>query len=193
MNINMRLGEIGIKIVYYGPPYSGKTTNIERLHATANPGHRSELTSMKNKEDRTLFFDFMQLELGQIGGLTPRINLYTVPGQVIYEATRQIVLRGADAIVFVADSSAKQLRDNLWSWRQLTAQLVAMNCDPEKFPVVVQLNKRDLPDALSVQDIRKGLNLNGHRCIEAQARRDIGTRETLRAAVKAVLGADRHG
>jgi hypothetical protein len=191
MRINMQRGEISIKVVYYGPPYSGKTTNLERLHATAQPSRRSELTSMKNKEDRTLFFDFMQLELGTIGGLTPRINLYTVPGQVIYEATRQIVLRDADAVIFVADSSAAKLTENLWSWRQLKAQLAGLNYDLKKFPVIVQFNKRDLADALSVTDIRRGLNLNGQTGIEAQALRDIGTRETLRAAVKAVLGGGR--
>src|SRR5262245_46492106 len=105
MIVNSARKEILVKIVYYGPPFSGKTTNIEQLFTVIPPERRSELTSMKNNEDRTLFFDFMQVEMAQIGGYTPRFNLYTVPGQVIYSATRKIVLRGADAVVFVVDSN----------------------------------------------------------------------------------------
>src|SRR3990172_7208015 len=101
MHIDRARGEITVKIVYYGPPFSGKTTNLERLHATMEPQIRGPLTSLKNNEDRTLFFDYMQVELGQIGGLKPRFNLYTVPGQALYEVTRKIVLRGAHAVVFV--------------------------------------------------------------------------------------------
>jgi signal recognition particle receptor subunit beta len=188
MQINRQRGEISVKIVYYGPPYSGKTTNLERLHATSNPVHRSDLTSMKNSEDRTLFFDYMYIELGKIGGLTPRFNLYTVPGQVIYEATRQIVLRGADAVVFVADSSRHQISQNIWSWRQLHRQLTELRINLQSFPIIVQMNKRDLPDAMPVSLLRHMLRLNGQTCTEAQAIRDVGTRETLKAAIKAVLG-----
>jgi hypothetical protein len=188
MNINRQRQEISVKIVYYGPPFAGKTTNLERLFATTNPARRSDLTSMKNSEDRTLFFDFLQIELGKIGGLTPRFNLYTVPGQVMYEATRQIVLRGADVVVFVADSSAAKLRENLYAWRQLHQQLGELRVDPRRFPIIVQLNKRDMPDALPIPDLQRMLPINGQVCLEAQAIHDVGTRETLKAAIKAVLG-----
>jgi hypothetical protein len=188
MHINRDRGELNVKIVYYGPAYSGKTTNLERLYATTHPARRSELTSVKNSEDRTLFFDFLQIELGKVGGLVPRINLYTVPGQVMYEVTRQIVLRGADAVIFVADSQAGQFSENFRSWQQLQTHLSQAKLGAEKLPVVIQFNKRDVPDAMPIEMLRKGLHLNGQPCVEAQALRDVGTRETLRAAIKAVLG-----
>lgn len=188
MQINRLRQEINVKIVYYGAPYSGKTTNLERLHATTAAQRRSELTSMKNSDDRTIFFDYMQVELNKIGGLTPRFNLYTVPGQVIYETTRQIVLRGADAVVFVVDSAPVQLRETLQAWQQLQTQLTQLNMDLHKFPIIVQFNKRDLPNAVPTAVLSKVLRLNGQPCIEAQALRDIGTRETLKAAIKAVMG-----
>ena len=109
MFINWQRRELNLKIVYYGPALSGKTTNLEQIHARTNPERRGELISLKTNEDRTLYFDFLQLELGKIGSLTPKIHLYTVPGQTYYEATRKVVLRGADGIVFVADSSAQRL------------------------------------------------------------------------------------
>ncbi len=188
MQVNRLRGEIGVKIVYYGPPYSGKTTNLERLFATVDPSKRSQLTSMKNQEDRTLFFDYMQIELGKVGGLTPRFNLYTVPGQVMYEATRQIVLRGADAVIFVADSGANRLADNVQSWLQLKKQLLTINPDPNAVPIIVQFNKRDLSNALPVNDLKRQMRIANNLCVEAQAMRDIGTRETLKAAITSVLG-----
>jgi signal recognition particle receptor subunit beta len=190
MQINPRLGELNIKIVYYGPPYSGKTTNLERLYATTNPQRRSQLTSMKNHEDRTLFFDFMQIEMGKIGSLTPRFNLYTVPGQVIYAVTRQIILRNADAVVFVADSAPEKLAENIWSWQQLQQQLHALGYELRTFPIIVQINKRDLPNALPIAVLRDCLQLQGRACIEAQALHDIGTRETLKATIRSVLGSN---
>lgn len=188
MQVNRLRGEIGVKIVYYGPPYSGKTTNLERLFATVDPVKRSQLTSMKNQEDRTLFFDYMQIELGKIGGLTPRFNLYTVPGQVMYEATRHIVLRGADAVIFVADSAADRLADNVSSWLQLKKQLLSLNPDPTAVPIIIQFNKRDVPTALPTIVLKREMKLANQPCIEAQAMRDIGTRETLKAAITSVLG-----
>lgn len=188
MNINRQRGEITVKIVYYGAPYSGKTTNLERLHVTTPSSHRSALTSLKNSEDRTLFFDYMQVELNKIGGLTPRFNLYTVPGQPMYETTRQIVLRGADAVIFVVDSSMKQMAANLRSWEQLHKQLAGLQVNIHKFPLIVQFNKRDVPDAVPVPLLKKVFGPGERACVEAQALRDIGTRETLRAAIKAVMG-----
>ena len=188
MQVNQLRREISVKIVYYGPPYSGKTTNLERLFATIDPARRSQLTSMKNQEDRTLFFDYMQIELGKIGGLTPRFNLYTVPGQVMYEATRHIVLRGADAVIFVADSGADRLPENISSWQQLKKQLLALNPDPNAVPIIIQMNKRDVSNALPVMALKREMRITTNVCIEAQAMNDIGTRETLKAAITSVLG-----
>jgi len=187
MHIDRARGEISLKIVYYGPPFSGKTTNLQQLHETMDPALRGSLTSLKNNEDRTLFFDYMQVEFGKVGGLTPRFNLYTVPGQALYQATRKIVLRGADAVVFVADSAPAQLGENLNSWRQLAEHLAEWKVDVQGFPVVVQLNKRDLPEAVPVATLQRVLHLNGRACIEAQAIHGIGIRETLRSAIKAAL------
>ena len=187
MHIDRARGEITVKIVYYGPPFSGKTTNLERLHATMEPQIRGPLTSLKNNEDRTLFFDYMQVELGPVGGLKPRFNLYTVPGQALYEVTRKIVLRGADAVVFVADSSHCQIEENLKSWGQLLAHLRQLGQDPLRFPITVQVNKRDLPDAVSLETLQGLLDLNGRECVQAQAIYDIGVRETLRAVIREVF------
>jgi small GTP-binding protein len=187
MIINNARKEILVKIVYYGPPYSGKTTNIERLFTIIPSERRSDLTSMKNSEDRTLFFDFMQVELGKIGGYTPRFNLYTVPGQVIYSATRKIVLRGADAVIFVVDSDPSKLKENLWSWMQLHDQLTENQIKPDEFPIILQMNKRDLPNAAPIETLRSILKLNGHNYIEAQAMHGIGVRETLKAAIDTVI------
>lgn len=116
MFINWQLRQINLKIVYYGPALSGKTTNLEQIHTRIDPTRRSDLVSLKTYEDRTLYFDFLQLELGKINGLTPKIQLYTVPGQAFYEASRRLVLRGADGVVFVADSGSNRINDNVDSW-----------------------------------------------------------------------------
>src|SRR5512141_1581578 len=123
MFINWSRRELNLKIVYYGPALSGKTTNLEQIYKRMDPKRRSEMVSLKTSEDRTLFFDFLQLELGKVAGLTPKIQLYTVPGQVYYEATRKLVLNGVDGVVFVADSQPGRLKDNLESWRGLHEHL----------------------------------------------------------------------
>ncbi len=123
MLINWQSRQLNLKVVYYGPAMSGKTTNLEQIHARVDPNRRSELVSLKTSEDRTLFFDFMQLELGKICGLTPNIHLYTVPGQSYYEASRKLVLRGADGVVFVADSTAGRINENRKSWQDMIVHL----------------------------------------------------------------------
>lgn len=188
MFINWKLREINLNIVYYGPALSGKTTNLEQIHARLNPGKRSELFTLNTHEDRTIFFDFMQLELEPIGGLRPRFGLYTVPGQVYYEATRETVLRRADGVVFVADSQAARLEDNIASWRDMQQHLSRMGYSLPGFPCVVQLNKRDLPDALAVAEIKEALGVSPvYPCYEAVALQGIGVQETLQAAMLAVM------
>jgi signal recognition particle receptor subunit beta len=187
MLINWSRREINLKLVYYGPALSGKTTNLEQIHRQLDPSHRSELVSLKTSEDRTLFFDFMQLELGMIGGLRPKFSLYTVPGQVMYAVTRKIVLQGADGVVFVVDSAPDRLKANVESWRQLHEHLRELRLNPATFPIVVQFNKRDLPDALPLPTLTAALRFNGHPSQEASALRDMGVRETLRTVAGTML------
>jgi signal recognition particle receptor subunit beta len=144
MHINWQLRELNLKIVYYGPALSGKTTNIEQIHARVDPAHRSELVSLKTHEDRTLFFDFMQIELGRINNLVPKIHLYTVPGQSYYEASRRLVLRGADGIVFVADSAPERANANILSWEDMESHLASFDLSVDQLPIVIQCNKQDL-------------------------------------------------
>ncbi len=187
MFINWQSRELNLKIVYYGPALSGKTTNLEQIHARIDPKRRGELVSLKTHEDRTLFFDFMQLELGKIGGLVPKIQLYTVPGQVYYEASRRIVMRGVDGIVFVVDSSASRLNDNLESWASMKMNLAALNIPMKNVPIVVQLNKRDLPTALPLATLTSVLPINGYTHLEAVAVQSKGVFDTLKTIVNAVV------
>jgi signal recognition particle receptor subunit beta len=187
MFINWQLRELNLKIVYYGPALSGKTTNLEQIHARVNPEKRSELISLKTAEDRTLYFDFLQLELGKISGLTPKIHLYTVPGQTYYEASRKLVLRGADGVVFVADSAANRVDDNLELWKNMKTHVASFNIPLGDIPIVVQFNKRDLPNAVSPIDLRSTLRLNGYPTFEAVATNGQGVFDTLKAIVNGVV------
>ncbi|MFQ5611070.1 MAG: ATP/GTP-binding protein [Anaerolineae bacterium] len=186
MFINWQLRELNLKVVYYGPALSGKTTNLEQIHAKVDPRRRGELISLKTAEDRTLYFDFLQLELGKISGLTPKIHLYTVPGQAYYEASRKLVLRGADGVVFVADSAANRTTDNLESWENMKAHLVSLNL-PADIPLVVQLNKRDLPNAMPAPLLRNILHVNGQPTFESVAVRGQGVFDTLKAIISGVV------
>jgi signal recognition particle receptor subunit beta len=185
MFINRRSLELNLKIVYYGPAMSGKTTNLMTIHKHANPNVRGELVSLKTREDRTIFFDYMQMELGQIGKLKPRFHLYTVPGQVYYAASRKLVLRGADGVVFVVDSQAARVRDNVESWRNLDQHLQELNLSG--IPIVVQYNKRDLPEAAPVPALAKVLNVNGHKTCEAVAATGDGVFDTLKIMMNEVI------
>jgi hypothetical protein len=180
MFINWQQRELNLKIVYYGPALSGKTTSLEQIHARITPARRSQLVSLKTHEDRTLFFDFLQLELGKIEGLTPKIHLYTVPGQTYYEASRKLVLRGADGVVFVVDSSENRLADNLISWQNMQTQLASLGVTPASLPTVVQLNKQDLPQAMPAWKLQRLLRLNGHPVITAAAIQGQGVFDTFR-------------
>jgi small GTP-binding protein len=187
MHINFQLRELNLKIVYYGPALSGKTTNLEKIFERVNPAQRSELVSLKTQEDRTLFFDFLQLELGKIGGLTPKIHLYTVPGQAYYEASRRLVLRGTDGVVFVADSSLSRVDDNQESWKNMRIHLWSFGINPDKLPTVVQFNKQDLPNALNTPTLKYLLRINGLPIVEAIATQGQGILETLRVIMREVI------
>lgn len=187
MFINWQLREMNLKIVYYGPALSGKTTNLEQIHARVDPRRRGELISLKTQEDRTLYFDFLQLELGKIGGLSPKIHLYTVPGQAYYEASRKLVLRGADGVVFVADSAASRAKDNLESWQSMKMHMAALDMPFSEIPLVVQFNKRDLPMVMPTTVLQNMLNLNGLSTFEAIATDGRGVFETLKAIINSVV------
>jgi signal recognition particle receptor subunit beta len=187
MRINWQLRRLNLKIVYYGPALSGKTTNLEVIHRSVNPKQRSDLVSLKTHEDRTLYFDFLQLELGKIAGLTPQIQLYTVPGQSYYEASRKIVLRGADGVVFVADSDRARMRANLLAWRNMREHLASFGIDVADFPIVVQFNKQDLSTAVPPSIISHILGVNGSPTFESVAIKGKGVLPTLKAITKQVI------
>ncbi len=171
--------EINAKIVYYGPGLSGKTTNLEYIHEKMPVHSKGKLVSMKTRTDRTLFFDFLPLELGEINGYRSRFLLYTVPGQVYYNATRKLVLKGADAIVFVADSSRAKLQDNIESLRNLEDNLNEYGMSLDHVPWVIQYNKRDVADAMPVTELHEQLNLLGVPAFEAVAMEGTGVHDTF--------------
>ena len=155
MFINWALQEISLKIVYYGPGLSGKTTNLQQIYDKINPAHRGEMVSLKTMEERTIFFDFMQFELPPIHGKKPKFSLYTVPGQYYYAASRRIILNGTDGVVFVADSQENRLNDNLDSILDLEQNLIRNNRSLEEIPWVLQYNKQDLHNNLSIEILQK--------------------------------------
>lgn len=184
--INVAAREIHGKIVYYGPGLSGKTTNLQYIHRRIPQDTKSNLLSIATETERTLFFDFLPLDLGKIHGFTIRFHLYTVPGQVLYERTRVAVLNGADGVVFVADSGRDRLQDNLESLTELASNIKAQGKRVGEFPLVVQYNKRDTPNALPVPILDKYLNTIKVPRFEAVAPEGTGVFETLRAICKLV-------
>lgn len=187
MFINWKLREINLKIVYYGPSLSGKTTSLEYIHSRTNPERRGELISLKTREDRTLYFDYMQFEMGTISGLKPRFNIYTVPGQVYYRGTRKLVLKGVDGLVFVADSQSRRLHENVEAIKDLYEDLVELGVAPGVLPLVLQCNKRDLPEIMPVQTIKEQLGLNGIPTFESVALDGIGVLDGLKCIVSSVV------
>ncbi len=179
--INFARREIEAKVVYYGPAFSGKTTNVQVLHQQVPAGQRGDLHTMATAEERTLFFDFVPVQLGQIAGFNAKFKLFTVPGQVFYKETRKVLLQGADAVVFVADSADDRGDANVDALIDLEENLRSHGLDLASIPLVIQLNKRDLPNARSVQDIAADLNPFGVPMIEATAFEGKGVMETLRA------------
>lgn len=187
MLINWKLRELNLKVVYYGPAFSGKTTNLIQIHSRVDAQKRSELISLKTQEDRTLYFDFLQLELGKINGLTPKIHLYTVPGQANYESSRRLVLHGADGVVFVADLGAESLAANIKAWKNMHTHLVSFGIVPARFPVVVQFNKKDLPGALPYERVAEQMQVNGRPKFPAAAVQGDGVQDTLKAIIQGVM------
>ncbi|HSJ57621.1 MAG TPA: gliding-motility protein MglA [Anaerolineae bacterium] len=187
MFINWKLRELNLKIVYYGPALSGKTTNLQYIHDHSNPSLRGDLVSLKTREDRTIFFDFLQIELGQIRGLRPKFNLYTVPGQVLYETTRKLVLKGADGVVFVADSQMARLADDIQAFQMLNQHLVELGMSPKQTPCVVQFNKRDLSSLAPVPVMKRLFARNGTPWFESVATDGNGVFETLKAVINLVV------
>jgi signal recognition particle receptor subunit beta len=154
VQINMQEREITVKVVYYGPALSGKTTNLLQLHQLINASARGKMVTLDTTDDRTLYFDFLPIQFGTQNGFSVKIKLFTVPGQVMHKSTRKVVLAGADAVAFVADSQRASASANAYSWRDMEANLKSNGIDFERMPKVVQFNKRDLPDVKSLQEIR---------------------------------------
>ena len=187
MQINLGSKRIHCKIVYYGPGYCGKTTNIQRVHDQMPVERRSDLTSIATEGDRTLFFDFMSLDLGQVMGMDTCFQLYTVPGQVYYNATRKLVLQGVDGLVFVADSSPDRMDANAESWHNLEENLKEYGLSLQELPIVIQFNKRDVSGALPVEELNRRINSIGAPTFEAVASQGEGVLPTLKGVCSTVL------
>ena len=185
--INKAINEVTLKLVYYGPGLCGKTTNLEQIYKNPKLDNKGKMISMATETDRTLFFDFMPMELGTIGGQKIRVQLYTVPGQVFYDATRKLVLRGADGVVFVADSQPSMRESNLESLENLRTNLRLNRIDPDKIAVVYQYNKRDLPAVASVEEMNEYMKPGRIPVVEAAAIQGTGVTQTLRQAVAKIL------
>lgn len=185
--VNYSSREITCKIVYYGPGRSGKTTNLQYIHAQVPDDRKGRMVSLATETDRTLFFDFLPLDLGTISGFQTRFQLYTVPGQVYYDATRKLVLQGADGVVFVGDSQRMQQDENLESFRNLQVNLLEQGTDPRTIPTCLQYNKRDLPNVLSLEAMDDLLNYRELPRYEACALSGIGVFDTLRGISELVL------
>ncbi|MEO7084280.1 MAG: GTPase domain-containing protein [Gemmatimonadaceae bacterium] len=187
--VNYATREITCKIVYYGPGRSGKTSNLQYIYGQVPDDRKGKMVSLATQTDRTLFFDFLPLDLGTISGFTTKFQLYTVPGQVYYQATRKLVLQGADGVVFVADSQTRQLEENIESFQDLHANLAEHGIDPRAVPLVMQYNKRDLPRELALDpaELSDALNFRGVPEFAADALHGPGVFETLRAISELVL------
>jgi signal recognition particle receptor subunit beta len=185
--INYASREINCKIVYYGPGLCGKTTNLQYIYDKTNPQAKGKLISLATETDRTLFFDFLPLELGTVRGFKTRFHLYTVPGQVFYDASRKLILKGVDGVIFVADSQNERMDANLESVDNLQVNLKSQGYDLTTLPYVLQLNKRDLPNVATVDEMRRLLVKKSEPTYEAVASKGTGVFETLKGVAKLVL------
>jgi signal recognition particle receptor subunit beta len=185
--INYSSREINCKIVYYGPGLCGKTTNLQYIYAKTNPEAKGKMISLETETERTLFFDFLPLSLGEIRGFKTRFHLYTVPGQVFYDASRKLILKGVDGVVFVADSQAERMDANLESLENLRTNLKEQGYELDNLPYVVQYNKRDLPNAVDLDYLKRYLNPTNVPDYEGVATTGVGVFDTLKAVAKQVL------
>lgn len=185
--INYASREINCKVVYYGTGLGGKTTNLEHVYAKVNPNTRGKMISLATETERTLFFDFLPIDLGEIRGFKTRFHLYTVPGQVYYNASRKLILKGVDGIIFVADSQVDRAEANIEAMHNLYENLESYGYDLSKIPFAIQYNKRDLPNILSVEQLRSELNPTGVPDFEAVAVDGVGVFETLKSVSKLVV------
>ena len=185
--INYASREINCKIVYYGPGLCGKTTNLQFVYQKTAPEAKGKMISLATETERTLFFDFLPLSLGEIRGFKTRFHLYTVPGQVFYDASRKLILKGVDGVVFVADSQEERIDANIESLENLRINLKEQGYDLDKLPYIIQYNKRDLPDVMSVEELRRELNTTNVPEFEACATTGEGVFETLKAVAKLIL------
>ena len=191
--INYSSREINCKIVYYGPGLCGKTTNLQYIYERTNPDAKGKMISLATETERTLFFDFLPLSLGEIRGFKTRFHLYTVPGQVFYDASRKLILKGVDGVIFVADSQMERLEANQESVENLRTNLAEQGYSLEKIPYVIQYNKRDLPNVVSVEELRPLINPMNVPDYEANARAGVGVFDTLKAVSKLVLNELKRG
>ena len=185
--INYAAREINCKLVYFGPGLCGKTTNLQYIYSKVDPISKGKLISLSTETERTLFFDFLPLELGTIRGFKTRFHLYTVPGQVFYDASRKLILRGADGVIFVADSQIERMESNIESLENLEVNLVEQKMRLELMPFVLQYNKRDLPNIVPIEGLHAALNPRYAPWFEACAPKGVGVFETLKGAAKLVL------
>ena len=185
--INYMAREINCKLVYYGPGLCGKTTNLQYIYERTNPEHKGKMISLATETERTLFFDFLPLSLGEIRGFKTRFHLYTVPGQVFYDASRKLILKGVDGVIFVADSQMERMEANEESMENLRTNLAEQGYSLEKLPFVVQYNKRDLPNVAGTEELRLMLNKMRVPDFDAFARTGVGVFDTLKAVAKLVL------
>jgi signal recognition particle receptor subunit beta len=185
--INYSSREINCKIVYYGPGLCGKTTNLQYIYSKTNPEAKGKMISLATETERTLFFDFLPLSLGEIRGFKTRFHLYTVPGQVFYDASRKLILKGVDGVVFVADSQIERMEANIESLDNLRVNLQDQGYNLDKIPYVVQFNKRDLPNSAPLDELKKVLNPTNVPEYEAVATTGVGVFDTLKAVAKLVL------
>ena len=185
--INYNAKEIHCKIVYYGPSLGGKTTNIQWVYQTLASDQKSKLVALNTEIERTLFFDFLPLEVGEIRGFQTRFHLYTVPGQVIYDASRKLILKGLDGVVFVVDSQADRLEENIASMKNLEKNLEQQGYDINEIPLLIQYNKRDLPNSLPITELRRQLNRHNAQEVEAIAFEGKGVLESFKMVSKNVI------
>jgi mutual gliding-motility protein MglA len=185
--INYVAREINCKIVYYGPGLGGKTTNLQHIYKITNAENKGKLISLSTETERTLFFDFLPIDFGSIRGFRTRFHLYTVPGQVFYDSSRKLILKGADGVVFVADSQEERFDANLEAIANLSENLKEQGFDIAKIPYILQLNKRDMPSALPVDELKKQLLIKGEPIFEAVAIQGDGVVDTLKAVARQVL------